>query len=350
MPRAIWSGAISFGLVSIPVKLFSAINHKNVSFNQLDSATNSRIRQKRVNAEGEEVPYDRIVKGYEVAKDSYVIVTDDELASLAPKASRMIDISDFVDGAAIDPVFYDSPYYLVPEELSRKSYVLLSRAMEESNRVAIATFVMRTKQYLVAIRSVDGALMMSTMVYADEVVSPADIPGLEEIGDVTATEAELALADQLIDSLSSDFEPERYQDSYRLQVLDLLEAKANGQVTSVETVPAAADEGVIDLLAALEASVNAAKEARRNGGSGAPAAGAADDGAEEEAAAPKTRSRAKAKAVAADDGAPTASKRVGTRGGGTPKGGGDGAKGGGGAAGKGGGAKGKTAAKKTRAA
>ncbi len=339
MPRAIWSGAISFGLVSIPVKLFSAITHKNVSFNQLDSATNSRIRQKRVNAEGEEVPYDRIVKGYEVAKDSYVIVTDDELAALSPKASRMIDISDFVDGSEIDPVFYDSPYYLVPEELARKSYVLLCRAMEESNRVAIATFVMRTKQYLVAIRPVDGALMMSTMVYADEVVAPADIPGLEELAAVTATEAELALADQLIDSLSSDFEPERYQDGYRLQVLDLLEAKANGEVTSVEAVPAAADEGVIDLLAALEASVNAAKEARRNAGSGDPSAEAADDG---KAAAAKPRSRAKAKAVAAGDEAPVrASKRVGT---------GDGAGKTGGAGGKGSGGKGKTAAKKTRAA
>jgi DNA end-binding protein Ku len=285
MPRAIWSGAISFGLVSIPVKLFSAINHKNVSFNQLDSATNTRIRQKRVNGEGEEVPYERIVKGYEVSKDSYVIVTEDELAALAPKASRMIDISDFVDGSDIDPVFYDSPYYLVPEELARKSYVLLCRAMEESNRVAIASFVMRTKQYLVAVRPVEGALMMSTMVYADEVVAPADIPGLEELADITATEAELALADQLIDSLSSEFEPERYRDSYRLQVLDLLEAKATGQTTSIEVAATAEDDGVIDLLAALEASVNAAKAARK----GHPSAAAASAAAEESAPAASKR-------------------------------------------------------------
>ncbi len=278
MPRAIWSGAISFGLVSIPVKLFSAINHKGVSFNQLDSASNTRIRQKRVNGEGEEVPYDRIVKGYEVAKDSYVIVTDEELAGLSPKASRMIDISDFVDGAVIDPVFYDSPYYLVPEELARKSYVLLCRAMEESNRVAIASFVMRTKQYLVAIRSVDGALMMSTMVYADEVVDQAGIPGLEELADISTTEAELALADQLIDSLSSEFEPERYQDTYRLKVLELLEAKAAGQVTSIEISVAAEDDGVIDLLAALEASVNAAKEARKHHPTAATPSGRADAG------------------------------------------------------------------------
>ncbi len=267
MPRAIWSGAISFGLVSVPVKLYSAVSRKSVRFNQLDSETNSRVRQKRVNGEGEEVPYEKIVKGYEIAKDSYVIVTDDELASLSPKATRMIDISDFVDESEIDPIFYDSAYYLAPEELARKSYALLAQAMEESNRVAIASFVMRTKQYLVAIRPANGALMMSTMVYADEVVAGEDIPGLEDLDEFDATEAELAMAAQLIDSLTSDFEPERYEDSYRQEVLDLLEAKAAGEVTSIEAPAAADDEGVVDLLAALEASVSAAKEARKDGGS-----------------------------------------------------------------------------------
>lgn len=272
MPRAIWSGAISFGLVSVPVKLYSAVSRKTVRFNQLDSETNTRVRQKRVNAEGEEVPYERIVKGYEISKDNYVIVDDDELASLAPKASRMIDITDFVDEAEIDPVFYDSAYYLAPEELARKSYALLARAMEESNRVAIASFVMRTKQYLVAIRPNDGRLMMSTMVYADELVDGDEVPGLDDLDEVEATEAELAMAGQLIDSLTADFEPERYQDSYRNQVLELIEAKAAGEVTAIETPAAADDAGVVDLLAALEASVNAAKEARK--------ASAADDDAE----------------------------------------------------------------------
>ncbi len=262
MPRAIWSGAISFGLVSVPVKLFSAVSRKTVRFNQLDSSTNSRVKQKRVNAEGEEVPYDQIVKGYEVSKDSYVIVTDDELAGLAPKASRMIDITDFVSEADIDPVFYDSAYYLVPDDLARKSYALLCKAMEESGRVAIASFVMRTKQYLVAIRPTSGALMMSTMVYADEVVPSADVPGLDELADIEVTEAELAMAGQLIDSLTKDFEPAEYRDTYREQVLDLLEAKAAGEVRSVEAPAAADDAAVIDLLAALEASVSAAKEAR----------------------------------------------------------------------------------------
>ncbi|MGI9599042.1 MAG: Ku protein [Acidimicrobiales bacterium] len=265
MPRAIWSGAISFGLVSVPVKLFSAVSRKSVRFNQLDAKTNSRVKQKRVNAEGEEVPYEQIVKGYEVTKDSYVIVTEDELAALSPKASRMIDITDFVSEADIDPVFYDSAYYLVPDELARKSYALLSKAMEDSGRVAIASFVMRTKQYLVAIRPTDGLLMMSTMVYADELVASDDVPGLEELGEIEVTDAEMAMAGQLIDSLTSEFEPERYHDAYREQVLDLLESKASGEVRTIEAPAAADDAAVIDLLAALEASVSAAKEARKAG-------------------------------------------------------------------------------------
>jgi DNA end-binding protein Ku len=263
MPRAIWSGAISFGLVSVPVKLYTAVSRKNVRFNQIDAKTNSRVKQKRVNAEGEEVSYDQIVKGYEISKDSYVIVTDDELAALAPKASRMIDITDFVDESEIDPVFYDAAYFLVPDELARKSYTLLSRAMEESGRVAIATFVMRTKQYLVAIRPTEGRLMMSTMVYADELVSPEEIPGLEELDEIEVSEAEMAMAGQLIDSLATEFEPDKYRDGYREQVLDLLEQKASGEVRSIEAAPAAEEAAVVDLLAALEASVNAAKEARK---------------------------------------------------------------------------------------
>jgi DNA end-binding protein Ku len=270
MARAIWSGAISFGLVSVPVKLYSAVSRKTVRFNQLDSRSNSRVRQKRVNAEGEEVSYEQIVKGYEVTKDFYVVVTDDELASLAPKASRMIDITDFVSEDEIDPVFYDAAYYLVPDELARKSYALLTRALEDSGRVAVASFVMRTKQYLVAIRPSRGTLMMSTMVYADEVVPVDEIPGLEELSDIELSDAELAMAGQLIDSLTGDFEPEKYHDTYREQVLDLLASKAAGEVRTLEVPAAADDAAVIDLLAALEASVTAAKEARKeSGGSGA---------------------------------------------------------------------------------
>ncbi len=295
MPRAIWSGAISFGLVSVPVKLFSAVSRKTVRFNQLDSRTNSRVKQKRVNAEGEEVPYEQIVKGYEVTKDSYVIVTEEELASLSPKASRMIDITDFVSEADIDPVFYDSAYYLVPDELARKSYALLAKSMEDSGRVAIASFVMRTKQYLVAIRPSGGTLMMSTMVYADELVAADDVPGLEELNEIEITDAEMAMAGQLIDSLTADFEPEKYQDTYREQVLDLLESKASGEVKTIEAPAAGDDAAVIDLLAALEASVSAAKESRKGGAAGA---------AKKPAAKKKSRkapAKRKSKAKAEDD-------------------------------------------------
>ncbi len=283
MPRAIWSGAISFGLVSIPVKVYSAVSRKSVSFNQLDGRTGSRIKQKRVSAlDGEEVPYDQIVKGYEVTKDSYIIVDEDELAALMPKASRTIDISDFVEQADIDPVFYESAYYLVPDELARKSYALLAAAMQESGRVAIATFVMRTKQYLAAIRPVDGRLMLSTMLYADELSEPDLLPGLEGLDDIAVTDAERAMASQLIESLASDFEPEKYEDTYRVAVMELLERKAAGDLTVAEMPPAAADDSVVDLLAALEASVAAAKEARkRHPSTEAPRAeksNAADDG------------------------------------------------------------------------
>lgn len=263
MPRALWSGAISFGLVSIPVKLYSAVSHKSVRFKQLDGRTNARVKQKRVSAvDGEEVPYDEIVKGYEIMKDHYVVITDEDMASLSPKASRMIDITDFVDLADIDPVFYESAYFLVPDELARKSYALLAQAMETSGKVAMASLVMRTKQHLAAIRPVAGHLMLSTMVYHDEVLDVEEIPGLEGIAEIEVTEAETAMANQLIDSLASDFESSKYEDTYRIELLKLIERKSAGELTEA-AVPAAAErEGVVDLLAALEASVNAAKAAR----------------------------------------------------------------------------------------
>lgn len=266
MPRAIWSGAISFGLVTIPVKLYSAVSRKSVRFNQLDGRTNSRVKQKRVSAvDGEEVPYDQIVKGYEVMKDQYVVITDEDLATLSPKTTRMIDITDFVDQVDIDPIFYESAYFLVPDELARKSYALLAAAMEESGKVAMATFVMRTKQYLAAIRPIGGRLMLSTMIYHDEALSVEDIPGLEGLEEIEVTEAERSMANQLIESLVAEFEPTKYVDSYRLEVLDMIERKSAGELTAVESPAAGEQAGVVDLLAALEASVNAAKLAREQG-------------------------------------------------------------------------------------
>ncbi|MEZ5143536.1 MAG: Ku protein [Acidimicrobiales bacterium] len=262
MPRAIWSGSISFGLVNIPVKLYSAVSRKTVHFNQLDARTNSRIKQKRVNPEtGEEVPFEQIVKGYELASGAYVVVTDDELAALDPKAVRTIDIDEFVDLADIDPIFYDSAYYLAPDKAA-KPYALLAKAMQETGKVGIAHFVMRTKQYLAAIRPRDGRLLLSTMVYSDEVNDPVTIPELADLGDIELPEREIAMAEQLISSLATDFEPERFTDTYRDAVLELIERKAAGE----EVVAPAASmepEKVVDLMAALEASVAAAKEARK---------------------------------------------------------------------------------------
>jgi len=260
MPRAIWSGAISFGLVNVPIKLFTATSQKDVRFHQLHDTDGARIQQKRVcSKDGEEVPMEHIVKGYEVSRDTYVIITPEELDALDPKATRTIDILDFVDLDEIDPVYFDSTYYMVPEKGAAKAYALLLEAMRQSKKVAIARVVLRQKQHLVALRPLKNALSMETMLYADEVVSPETLEGLPE--DVTVTDRELAMAQQLIDSLADDFKPERYKDDYRERVLEMIERKAEGQEIVVgeeeeEQAP------VVDLMAALEASLAAAKTRR----------------------------------------------------------------------------------------
>jgi DNA end-binding protein Ku len=262
MARAIWSGAISFGLVNIPVKLFSAVSRKTVRFHQLDSADNGRIQQKRVNPRtGEEVPYENLVKGYEIGPDRYVVVDPDELDALSPEKTRTIDIEDFVDLEQIDPIFYDHPYYLVPGTGAEKAYKLLLDAMEESGRVAIARVVLRSKENLVAIRPRDGVLAMETLLFSDEVIPPDDLDELPETGKKT-TKKELDMAQQLIDSLSADFEPEKYRDEYRDRVLDLIERKSQGEEIVVEA-PAEEPKKVPDLMAALEASI---AQGKRQGG------------------------------------------------------------------------------------
>jgi DNA end-binding protein Ku len=258
MPRAIWSGAISFGLVNIPVKLYSAVSRKTVRFHQIDAESGARVRQKRVGADGEEVPYEQIVKGYEIGPDRYVTITPEELEALEPQKTRTIDIEDFVDLAQIDPMYYDHPYYLAPDTGAAKAYRLLVDAMHESGKVAIARVVLRSKEHLVAIRPRDGVLAMETMLFADEVVSPDSLDELDVDGDLETSDRELAMAQQLIDSLSSEFEPEKYRDEYRERVLDLIERKAQGETIVVEA-PAEEPEKVPDLMAALEASIAAAK-------------------------------------------------------------------------------------------
>ena len=285
MARSIWSGAISFGLVNVPIKLYSAVSRKTVRFHQLHDDTGVRIQQRRVDpSTGEEVPYENVVKGYEVGPDKYVKVTPDELEGLDPKKTRTIDINEFVDLQDIDPIYYDHPYYLAPGQGGSKAYRLLLNAMTEAGKVAIGRVVIRSKENLVAVRPMDGVLAMSTMLFADEVVDPDTIDELQ-LEDGEVSDRELKMAQQLIDSLSSEFDPAKYRDEYRDAVLDLIERKAEGQEIAVQ--PPAEEPGPVpDLMAALEASIQAAE------GEG--------DG--------KARSKPKAKA----DGAGTAKKKAGS--------------------------------------
>jgi DNA end-binding protein Ku len=259
MPRSIWRGAISFGLVNVPVKLYSAVSKKTVRFNQLHDADGVRIQQKRVcPKDGEEVPYEHIVKGYEISPDRYVVVTPEELEALDPKKTRTIDIEDFVDLDEIDPLYYEHPYYLVPDAGAGKAYKLLLTALAESRKVAIARVVIRSKEYLTAIRSADGILTMETMLFADELVSPDQLDELPD-PDVDATEREVDMAKQLIESLSTNFEPGKYRDEYRERVLELIERKAEGREVAIQP-PTEEPTKVPDLMAALEASLAEAKE------------------------------------------------------------------------------------------
>jgi DNA end-binding protein Ku len=257
MPRSIWSGAISFGLVNVPVKVYSAVSPKTVRFHQLNEKTGNRIRQLRVDAgTGEEVAYEDLVKGFELTKDRYVVISPDELSSIAPEKSRTIDIEDFVEIAEIDPVYYDHPYWLAPDKGAAKAYALLVQAMKESGKVAIAKVVLRNKEHLVALRPSGDGLMMETMVFHDEVVPVDDIDELDAAREQQANEREVAMAMQLIDSLTSEFAPDRYRDEYREKVLDLVERKAEGQEIAIQP-EAPQPEKVPDLMAALEASLAA---------------------------------------------------------------------------------------------
>src|SRR4051794_23961367 len=258
MPRSIWSGAISFGLVNVPVKLYSAVSRKTVRFHQLHDEDHVRIQQKRVcPADGEEVPYDNIVKGYEISPDKYVVIEPEELEALDPKKTRAIEIQEFVDLDEIDPIYFDHPYYLAPDTGATKAYRLLLSAMQETNKVAIARVVIRQKENLVAIRATGDVMTMATMVFHDEVVDPGTIDEVPEKGDTKVAKREVDMAQQLIESLTSDFEPEKYHDEYRERVLELIEAKASGEEISIQ--PPEEPAKVPDLMAALEQSLAAAK-------------------------------------------------------------------------------------------
>jgi DNA end-binding protein Ku len=262
------------------VKLYSAVRRKTVRFHQLDSKDNSRIQQKRVNpTTGEEVPYEQLVKGFELSPDHYIVIEPDELDALEPRKTRSIDIEDFVELDSIDPIYYDHPYYLAPGQGAGKAYALLVRAMEEANRVGIARVVIRSKEQLVAIRPREGLLMMETMLFGDEIVPPSELGDLPALNEFKVSEKEVGMARQLIESLSTEFDPDAYRDEYREAVLDMIERKADGE--EIVAQPQAEEPAEVpDLMAALEASIASAK--RQSGG-----------GAKEE---PKPKAKPKAKA------------------------------------------------------
>jgi DNA end-binding protein Ku len=293
VPRPIWSGAISFGLVNVPVKLMGAVSPKDVRFNQLEAGTGARIKQKRVSAETvEEVPFDQIVKGYEISPDNYVVIEPQELEALDPKATRSIEIEDFVDLDQIDPLYFERPYYLVPDKGGAKAYALLLEAMKESQKVGIARLVLRTKQYLAAIRPLGDALVLETLLYPDEVTLPDEIEDLPR-DDVEIQDRELKIARQLIESLSTEFEPENYRDEYRERVLELIEQKAEGK--QIVTQPATEEPTkVVDLMAALEASL--ARTGAKTGGA-TPAKRAAKKAVAKKAPAKTTKKSTAKKAT-----------------------------------------------------
>src|SRR4051794_25917917 len=268
--RAIWSGSISFGLLNVPVKLYSAVSKQTVRFRELREGDGSRVKHKRVaESDGKEVPYEKIVKGYEYAPDQYVVLTKDELSDLEPQRSRAIEIQDFVDLDDIDPIYFEQPYYLGPDKGAARAYALLVQAMKESRKVAIARFVLRNKEHLAAVRPMGDALTLTTMRFHDEVTSPSDLDGevFEEEKPKKPDQRELEMAKQLIESLTGEFKPNSYRDEYREELLDLLERKAAGK----EVVSAPTEEPkptkAPDLMAALEESLAAVKgeEAETNG-------------------------------------------------------------------------------------
>jgi DNA end-binding protein Ku len=294
LPRSIWTGAISFGLVNVPVKLYSAVSKKTVRFHQLHETDGVRIQQKRVcPADGEEVAYDQIVKGYEITPDQYVVVTPEELEAIEPRKTKTIDIEDFVDLEDIDPIFYDHPYYLLPGTGAGKPYKLLVTAMEEASKVAIARVVIRQKEQLVAIRPTGDILTMETMNFADEVI-PHDRFDEAPGADVDTNKREVDMARQLIESLSAEFDPSKYADTYRERVLELIEQKAEGKEIAVQ--PTEEPQEVPDLMAALEASVNAARQNRESGGRPSGNGASSDASKPKKTTKPKAKPKAKAKA------------------------------------------------------
>jgi DNA end-binding protein Ku len=262
MARPTWTGSVSFGLVNVPVKAFTAVRDHDVHFHRLEKGTGARIRNRQVSEKsGKEVDASDIEMGYEVRKGRYVTFGKQELDELRPESTRAIEVTDFVDLDAVDPIYYERTYWLGPgDDAGKKAYQLLLAAMEEKQKVAIGTVVMRNKQYLAAIRPLDGALVMSTMRFADEVVPRTEVDGLPARRAKPEAKA-LKLATQIVDSLAGDWKPEQYHDTYAEELRDRIERKEAGEELVEEAGTTAPDTNVLDLMEALEKSVKDAKSA-----------------------------------------------------------------------------------------
>jgi DNA end-binding protein Ku len=297
MPRAIWTGTISFGLLNVPVKLYSAVSSKAIRFRELRGKDGSRVRHKRVaEADDEEVAYEDLVKGYEITPDQYVVLSREELEQLDPKRSKTIEIEDFVDLDQIDPIYFNQPYYLGPAPGAERAYALLAEAMGEQRKVAIARFVLRNRESLAAVRAGDGILTLATMRFADEVVPASQLEGLlGEKPDSPPRKQEVEMAEQLIESLSTDFDPSAYEDEYRTELLSLIERKAAGADVLAAQPEAPKATKAPDLMAALEESLAAIKGEELSGdGKGETKPKTRKSSAKKPASKAKSKSKAKA--------------------------------------------------------
>jgi DNA end-binding protein Ku len=313
--RAIWRGAVSFGLVSIPVKLYTATEEKDVSFHQVHREDGGRIRYKRVcQLDGDEVQYSDIAKGFELPSGETVVLTDEDLAELPLATSRVVDVLSFVPLEQVDPIYFAKSYYLEPDKTATKPYLLLRDALERSDSVALVKVAIRTRESLATLRVRDGVLVLETMIWPDEVREP-DFGFLDD--DVQIRPQELAMAQSLIESMSGDFDPSQYHDEYRDALLQVIEAKVEGREVIEQPTEQEDTGSVVDLMAALRASVAAAKKGRgEEEGEQAPAPAAKKAPAKAAKKAPaKAPAKTPAKAPAAAKKAPAkkAAKKAASR-------------------------------------
>ncbi len=300
MARAIWSGSISFGLLNVPVRLYSAVARRNIALREIRESDSARIKHRRF-ADGtdEEVPYEEIIKAFEITPGRYVPLTKEEMGALAPEKTRAIEVQDFVDIEEIDPMFFDSPYYLGPADGAEKAYSLLAAAMEKSGKAAVAHFVFRNKEHLAAIRASKGVLTLTTMRFADEVVPASELDDVLPQKQGKVAKKEQQMAEQLIESLSTEFEPSAYRDEYREQLMSLIEQKAEGKEIVASETEEPKPTKAPDLMAALEQSIaavkggKASKDAAKS--SGEPKSKSSSKKSKSTAKSSKSKSKSKSK-------------------------------------------------------